>query len=93
MEALTTALSSDDGGGTESVWQFDMSGLVGKEYVPFVQDVIRMVCIQITIQLLYHLNAPTGTAFFTSDFVMLLVYIVLGVMLYWLVLRKVVVIR
>lgn len=90
MEALTSALSSDDGA---AVWSLDLSGLVGKEYVPFVQDVIRMVCIQLTIQLLYHLNAPAGTAFLTSDFVMLLVYIVLGVMLYWLVLRKVLAIR
>lgn len=87
MEALTSALSTEDG---SAVWSLDLSGLVGKEYIPFVQDVVRMVCIQFTIQLLYHLNAPSGASFFTSDFVMLLVYIVLGVMLYWLVLRKVV---
>lgn len=94
MEALTSALSAGGGeDGSGAVWSFDLSGLVGSEYVPFVQDVVRMVCIQFAIQLLYHLDAPSGTPFLGSDFVMLLVYVVLGVMLYWLVLRKVVAIR
>lgn len=89
MEAsLTSTLEASPD--ARAVWRVDLSSVLGREYVPFVQDVIRMVCIQVSIQLLYHLGAPAGTPFFSSDFVMLIVYVVLGVMLYWLVLRKLV---
>ena len=90
MEALTSALTAP-AAADDAVWSLDLTALVGKEYVPFVQDVVRMVCVQLTIQLLYHLGS--GTPFFSSDFVMLLMYVVLGVMLYWLVLRKLVALR
>ena len=61
--------------------------LWNKEYVGMVDDILRMVTIQVTIQFLYYINS-TETAFFTSDFFLLIVYVVLGVCLYWLVIKK-----
>ncbi len=72
-----------------SVFRLDVSSLVGPEYLPLVDDVIRMVCIQVTIQLMVYLSG-NGASFFSSDFGLLVVYVVLGVMLYWLAVRKVV---
>jgi hypothetical protein len=59
-----------------------------KEYVEFVNDVVRMVTIQVMIQFLFSINA--GVAFFSVDFFLLLIYIVLGVCVYWLVVKRLV---
>jgi hypothetical protein len=72
-----------------SVFHLDVSAIVGSEYLPLVDDVIRMVCVQVTIQLMVYLSGSSAS-FFTSEFALLLVYVVLGVMLYWLVVRKIV---
>lgn len=71
----------------DSVFAIRLSRLVGTDYLPMFEDIIRMVCIQLTIQLMIYLNGGTSS-FFSADFVTLVMYIVLGVMLYWLVYRK-----
>lgn len=62
--------------------------LPNKEYVALMDDISRMVIIQFTIQFLYYINNKDGEGFFTIDFFLLLVYIVLGVCLYWLIFKK-----
>lgn len=83
--------SESSGNSDDAMFTVPVSSLVGKEYIPLVDDVVRMVCIQCTIQLMIFLGG--GAAFFTSDFVLLVIYVVLGVMLYWLVVRKAVAFR
>jgi len=63
--------------------------IVSNEYVGMVDDILRMVTIQVTIQFLYYMNS-SETALFTADFFLLVVYVVLGVCLYWLVIKKLV---
>jgi hypothetical protein len=60
--------------------------LANPEYVSLFEDIIRMVTIQCTIQFLYYIN--NGTAFLTADFFLLVLYVVLGVCVYWLVFKK-----
>jgi len=60
-----------------------------KEYIPLIYDVLRMLSIQITLQFLYYINSEES-AFLTIDFFLLLIYIVLGVCVYWLIIKKVV---
>ena len=62
--------------------------LPNKEYIGMMDDIARMIIIQFTIQFLYFINNKEGEAFFTLDFFLLLVYIVLGVSLYWLIFKK-----
>lgn len=62
--------------------------LPNKEYVPLMDDICRMVIIQFTIQFLYYINNKEDEGFFTLDFLLLLIYIVLGVCLYWLIFKK-----
>ena len=77
---------------TESVWKVNVGRAIGADYVPMANDVLRMVCIQVAIQVMLVLSDPTGqTRLLSPDFLMLVVYITLGVMLYWLALRKLVV--
>ena len=62
--------------------------LPSPEYVGLVEDIVRMVTIQFTIQFLYFIN--TGAPFFSGDFFLLVIYIVLGVCVYWLIFKKLV---
>ena len=74
-----------------SIFTVDISSVIGDEYIPLFLDILRMVCIHTTIQLMCVIGAENGNvSFFSSDFVVLLLYVVLGVMLFWLVVTKVV---
>jgi hypothetical protein len=64
-----------------------------KEYIPLIDDIARVVLIQISIQLLLYATDPNENQFFTADFFLLVIYIVLGVCLYWLVFKKLVVFK
>lgn len=66
--------------------------LSNPEYVSMVDDIVRMVLIQVTIQFLYFINNP-DTGFFTADFFLLVLYIVLGVCVYWLIFKKLIVFK
>lgn len=64
--------------------------LPNSEYIGMVEDVLRMVIIQTVIQFLYCINSNGGVPFFSLDFILLLIYIMLGVCVYWLVIKKLV---
>ena len=66
----------------------DVSTLVGDEYVPLVDDTMRMLTLQIIIQFMLMLRSPKEYSMFSESFFELLFYIVLGLMTYWLVIRK-----
>lgn len=76
-----------------SLFTIDVSSTIGPDFAPMANDVARMVCIQVAIQLMLVLasGGANGIAFFSSEFLLLVFYIVLGVMLYWLAVRKLVV--
>lgn len=60
-------------------------------YPQMFDDIARMLCIQFSVQLMAYLSDATNNAgFFTSDFMALLVYIIIGVMAYWLVYKNLV---
>jgi hypothetical protein len=49
-----------------------------------------MLVLQIILQFMYHMRDPLQNSFFTLDFFELLLYIVLGVSVYWLLFKKVI---
>jgi hypothetical protein len=61
-----------------------------KEYIGLVDDIARMVIIQASIQLLLYATSPEQNQFFSADFILLVIYIILGICLYWLVFKKLV---
>lgn len=71
----------------ESLYVFQLQN---KEYVEVLDDVARMVIIQLGIQFLYYLNNSDQVQFFSTDFVLLVIYMILGILLYRLVFRKVI---
>lgn len=74
----------------QSVYVLDISKLLGKEYIGMFNDIARFIIIQIAIQTMLYTMNPDRFHFFTVDFFMLLLFIVIGVLLYWLVFKKIV---
>ena len=64
-----------------------------KEYLPMIDDIARMVIIQAALQVLLYATDPSQNQFFSADFVFLVIYVSLGVALYWLVFKKLVVFK
>jgi hypothetical protein len=56
------------------------------EYIPYCDDLVRIVTIQFVIQFMMMLR---GASSFDSEFVELVLYILAGVSMYWLILKKV----
>ena len=55
------------------------------EYVPFVEDLMRMASIQVTLQLLMTFQ---GAATMDAGFLEYLLQVLVGVAAYWLVVRR-----
>lgn len=74
----------------ESLYTFSVKD---KEYIDLIDDIVRMVTIQLGIQFLYYLNSPDSVSLFASEFILLVIYMILGILLYRLVLRKIIIFK
>lgn len=74
----------------QSFFCIDATDAIGKDGVRALNDVLRMLSIQFTVQMLMYFNDPKCSTFFTADFVLLTLYVVMGVLVYWLILRRLV---
>ena len=63
---------------------------IPSEYRSYVEDISRMIMIQVIANILFNLSNPKKYPFFSTDFVKTLLFIIVGVSAYWLVLRKIV---
>ena len=74
-----------------ALYSFNVSSKIG-DYIPLVDDLVRMGTIQVVIQLLYFMSDSKGTvSFFSGDFVMLLLFVLAGVATYHLLVKKAIV--
>jgi hypothetical protein len=64
-----------------------------KQYIELINDICRMVTIQITIQFLFFINNPAESEFFSAEFILLVIYVILAVCLYWLVIKKLIIFK
>jgi hypothetical protein len=71
-----------------SLYEFKISEYVGEEYLPFIEDIVRMVILQITINFMYFTKDPSQSPFFTMDFIELVLYVCMGVAVYWLIFKS-----
>lgn len=71
-----------------ALYNFNISDSLGKEYVDMFNDMSRFVIIQIAIQTLLMTVDPAAYSLFSADFLVLLLFIITGVLAYWLVFRK-----
>ena len=57
------------------------------QYIPLLYDLLRMLMIQVVVNLLY-LFSHKDYSFFNDTFIKTLLFITVGISSYWLVLRK-----
>lgn len=75
------------------LYTVDISRTWGPEYVGYLQDLARMITVQVTMQLMFYMLDPEKYCFFSEDFGSMLLFITLGVSFYWLVFKRLVLIR
>ena len=69
----------------ESLLTFD------KNTMPMIYDIIRIVTIQVITQFLFVLNNNgTDVKFFNSTFLKTVIFLCLGILVYWLIVRKII---
>lgn len=73
-----------------SLYTVNVSKHFGGDAASALNDVGRMLSIQITVQALLYFNDPNCDAFFSAEFVLMSMYVILGVLVYWLISRRVV---
>lgn len=73
-----------------TIFEIDISNTLGKEYVEMFNDISRLLMIQIGIQIMLHMIDPKKYPFFTADFSVLIMFITIGVLYYWLILKKII---
>lgn len=88
--APASAVSAELVNDHEPFYRVDISGKFGADAAMAVNDITRMLCIQFTVQALLYFNDPNCTAFWSAEFVLLAMYVVMGVLVFWLLLRRVV---
>jgi len=74
-----------------SLLSFDLN--IDKEYLPLINDIIRMSVIQIVAQFLFVLSNPSQNSMFGETFIQTLFYLLIGIAVYWLIIRKVIAIN
>ena len=71
-----------------SLFKIDLN--IDKEYIPLINDLIRMGVIHIVTQLL--LNICSNETF-DMQFVQTIFFVLLSICIYWLIIRKIVIIE
>ena len=72
----------------DSLFKLDLN--IDKEYIPLLNDLVRMGVIHIITQLLLNLtnNDPFDLQFFQT-----ILFVLLSICIYWLVIRKIIIIE
>lgn len=73
---------------SDTLIDLEVSTFFGDEYIPLINDLSRMITLQVIIQLMLSMRDSKEYPFFSQHFFELLFYIVLGLMTYWLVVKK-----
>lgn len=73
-----------------AIFQVDITSRFGPEYVPMLHDLARFTVIQIGIQVMLYTMDSDRFAILSADFAVLLLFIMVGVLFYWLVFKRVI---
>ena len=65
----------------------DVSGTIGKEYVPLAEDLARTAVIQVLVHVLVS-AVDDSTPFLSAEFAVIFLYVLLGVAGYHLLLKR-----
>lgn len=74
-----------------SLFRFNLN--IDKEYIPMINDIIRLSVIQLVAQLLFFMTNPSKNPLFSDIFIQTLFYLLIGIVVYWLIIRKLIIIN
>ena len=59
-----------------------------EEYRPMFEDIIKMIVILLVVNLLMYISDPNVNKFLGEIYLKLIIFIVLGILTYWLVIKR-----
>jgi hypothetical protein len=68
----------------------DLKSKIDKEYLPLVNDLIKMGILLLTVNFLMFMSNPKKNKFMSESYVQLTIFVLLGISTYWLVIKPVV---
>jgi len=71
----------------DSLFEIELD--IDKEYLPMINDLVRMGVIQLVAQFLFSIT--TSEKFFSQIFLQTLFYLLIGIGVYWLIMRKIII--
>ena len=63
---------------------------IDDEYVPFINDLIKLTVILVVVNLLMFLTNPKKNKFMGGAYIKLAIFILLGLSTYWLIVKKII---
>lgn len=73
----------------ESLYKINLD--VDKEYIPMINDIVRMAIIQLVAQTLFYMISPDKISLLSGAFIKTLIFICIGIVVYWLLVRKIII--
>jgi len=69
----------------DALYTFDLN--IDKTNLPMFYDIMRIITIQVITQFLFVINND-GVSFFNTTFLKTIIFLCLGIIIYWLIIRK-----
>lgn len=66
---------------------------VKEEYYPLINDITRILSILVVTNILMYLSNPKVNKIMSENYINLIVFIILGVLTYWLVIKNVIILN
>jgi hypothetical protein len=70
------------------VYEINISNKIGEDYLPMIDDISRLLVLQLVIHLMYFLRNPYEYNFIDFNFFELIIYIIMGSCVYWLLFKR-----
>ena len=74
----------------KNMFVVNITKISNSDFTYLVNDLLRMILLQITIQFMFFTKNPDENPFFTFNFIETLIYIILGLSIYWLIIKRIV---
>ena len=71
-------------------YELSVSKILNEDFTHLCNDALRMILLQITIQFMFFTKNPEDNPFFTYIFMETLIYLIIGLCIYWLILKKII---
>ena len=71
----------------ELLRQINEYSIISPEIIPMIYDIIRTLIINVVVQILFYMNNP-GVQLFSGVFFQTTVFLVLGIIIFWLIIYK-----